>query len=405
MTIIKDLEFIFDQHPSPLITINDKGRVVRINPATKRALGWSEENVLGQAILSLMTKLDQQDKYTCNNVVFSTRHLDDSSLTILLGETQKKKDTLTNQYHFDDIIQDDPNMKETIAIAQKVARIDISLLISGESGTGKELFAQSIHGASPRADKPFIALNCSAIPESLLESELFGYEKGAFTGAKSNGQAGKFEAANGGTLFLDEIGDMPLTAQATLLRVLQERCVTRIGGISPRPIDVRIIAATHKDLLKEIEAGRFRSDLYFRLNGFNLKLPALRDRKDLILLAEHVLSKLSFLREKPILQDDARQFILNHSWSGNFRELQNVLQQAALLADEQPISKSLLQSICSPHMESVAKENATSIKEHELQLIEQVLKQTNGNISRAAKVLNIGRNTLYRKLNAISSFA
>ncbi|WP_134699225.1 sigma-54-dependent Fis family transcriptional regulator [Ammoniphilus sp. YIM 78166] len=405
MTIIKDLEFIFDQHPSPLITLNDKGRVVRINPATKFALGWSEEDVLGQAITGLMTKLDQQEKYACKNVVFSTRHLDGSSIAILQGETQKTKDTLTNQYHFSDIIQDDPHMRETIAIAQKVARIDISLLINGESGTGKELFAQSIHGASPRADKSFIALNCSAIPESLLESELFGYEKGAFTGAKSNGQAGKFEAANGGTLFLDEIGDMPLTAQATLLRVLQERCVTRIGGISPRPIDVRIIAATHKDLQKEIEAGRFRADLYFRLNGFNLKLPALRDRQDLILLAEHVLSKLPFLREKAVLQDDAQQFILSHTWSGNFRELQNVLQQAALLADGQPITRSLLQSICCPQVESVAIEPVTSIKEHELQLIEQVLKQTNGNISRAAKMLNIGRNTLYRKLNAISTFA
>ncbi|WP_051330728.1 sigma-54-dependent Fis family transcriptional regulator [Aneurinibacillus terranovensis] len=313
-------------------------------------------------------------------------------------------------YSFADIIAEDPAVKEKITLAKRAAALDISLLILGESGTGKELFAQSIHEASPRRDKPFLAINCSAIPDSLLESELFGYEKGAFTGAKSGGQLGKFEAAHGGTLFLDEIGDMPLQAQAALLRVLQERCVTRVGGTLARPVDVRIIAATHKDLVKEIEAGRFRADLYFRLNGFTLKLPALRERSDILALAEHILQTISFAKEVPYLTDEAQSFIEQYEWPGNFRQLQNVLQQAAFLAVNHSIGSNLLHSLC-PTLHFIQEnkpenpwENTRvdriSLRETEQKAIREVLEKTKWNITRAAKLLNIGRNTLYRKIKS-----
>jgi transcriptional regulator of acetoin/glycerol metabolism len=411
-----DLDFIYRHHPSSLITINKEGIITRLNFDAARTLGCSEESAIGQPISSIISGLDsitlsgaQEQKISYKNKIFTTHILTsdnhDQFRVILRGETQKQKDELTNRYHFGDIISNDPQMNETISIAKRAAVLDISLLISGESGTGKELFAQAIHGASLRSNKPFVAINCSAIPESLLESELFGYEKGAFTGAKNGGQAGKFEAADGGTLFLDEIGDMPLPAQAALLRVLQERCVTRIGSVTPRPIDVRIISATHKDLQKEIEAGRFRADLYFRLNGFTLKLPALRHRSDLLLLAEYILSRVPFTKAKIELTEDAKTFITKYPWPGNFRQLQNVLQQAAFLANNQPITKSLLLSLCPTSAaqnreEQINKPELTSMREQEMILIKKALEHTNGNISQAAKQLNIGRNTLYRKLKA-----
>lgn len=411
-----DLAFVYQHHPAPLITINKEGTIIRLNSEAARTVGCSEKDAIGKPISSMISGIDslpltsaQEQKFSYKNKVFTTHFIPsdnpDEASVILRGETQKQKSELTNRYHFSDIICNDPLMNEAISLAKRAAQFDISLLITGESGTGKELFAQSIHGASLRRDKPFIAINCSAIPESLLESELFGYEKGAFTGAKNEGQPGKFEAANGGTLFLDEIGDMPLAAQATLLRVLQERCVTRVGGVTPRPIDVRIIAATHKDLNKEIEAGRFRADLYFRLNGFTLKLPALRERTDLLFLAEHILSRFPFTNGKPELSEDAKSFIREYDWQGNFRQLYNVLQQACFLADHHLITKSLLQSLCPTSItlhreEQKRKHELLSMREHEIMLIKQALEQTKGNISHAAKQLNIGRNTLYRKLKA-----
>ncbi|RID83004.1 sigma-54-dependent Fis family transcriptional regulator [Peribacillus asahii] len=406
----KDLDFIYNHHPAPLITVNKEGTITRLNTAATRTIGYSEQAAIGKPISNILVEVNPlvpEQKFLLNNQVFTphilTSDYRDQSYMLLRGETKQQNAALTNRYHFTDIISQDSKMNEMIAIAKKAAIIDINLLISGETGTGKELFAQSIHGASFRSNQPFIAINCSAIPESLLESELFGYEKGAFTGAKNQGQAGKFEAANGGTLFLDEIGDMPLTAQASLLRVLQERCITRIGGTTPRPIDVRIIAATHKDLQQEVEAGRFRADLYFRLNGFTLKLPPLRNRTDLLLLAEHILSQLPFKKENIELTEDAQTFITEYEWAGNFRQLQNVLQQAAFLANESRITKSLLLSLCPSPVKPIEKERTKSqkimsLREHEIALIQQVLEQTNGNISRAAKQLDIGRNTLYRKM-------
>lgn len=411
-TINRDLEFFYDQHPSSLITMNHDGKITRINHTAARTIGCGEQSAIGKTISTIMKGVNPSTillgkRFSYKNQMF-TAHMIESenhheSCVLLQGETKRQKDVLMNQYHFHDIISNDPTMNEKISIAKKASLLDISVLITGETGTGKELFAQSIHGASLRNHNPFIAINCSAIPESLLESELFGYEKGSFTGAKAQGQAGKFETANGGTLFLDEIGDMPLAAQAALLRVLQEGYITRIGGTTPRPIDVRIIAATHKDLQKEIEAGHFRADLYFRLNGFTLCLPPLRSRTDILLLAEHILSTLPFKKEKVELTEDAINFIVEYEWLGNFRQLKNILQQAAFLADHHRITKSLLLSLCPsvslPNKEGQSGKGAIlSLREHEILLIKQVLEQTKGNITRAAKLLKIGRNTLYRKM-------
>ncbi|MFF2587880.1 sigma-54-dependent Fis family transcriptional regulator [Peribacillus butanolivorans] len=410
----KNLYFIYDQHPDPLFTINKEGNVTSLNIAASRAIGSIEQTTTGQPISSIISGLDtlalikgleqkvtiKNQKFTAQPLIKDTQHL--SYVTLRL-EKLKQIDEQTNRYHFSDIISNDSQMNQTISIAKRAAKLDISLLITGESGTGKELFSQSIHGVSFRRDKPFIAINCSAIPENLLESELFGYEKGAFTGANSGGHKGKFEAANGGTLFLDEIGDMPLTAQATLLRVLQERCVTRVGGNTSRPIDVRIIAATNKDLQQEIEAGQFRADLFFRLNGLTLKLPKLKNRTDLLMLAEHVLSHLPYRNESTELTEDAKTFIFEYEWPGNFRELQNVLGQAAFLANQNPITKALLVSLCpvsspSRNVEETKEQEPTSMLDQEIQLIKKALERTNGNISTAAKQLKIGRNTLYRKM-------
>ncbi len=419
-----DLDFIYNRHPSSLITINKEGEIIRINHSASRTIGCSEQTALGNPISHYISGLDssflssgQEKKISYKDQVFTTHMVTgekhEQSCMILRGETLQEKSPLTNRYNFSDITCNDAAMHETISIAKRVAMLDINLLISGESGTGKELFSQSIHGASLRSEKPFIAINCSAIPESLLESELFGYEKGAFTGAKSGGQVGKFEAADNGTLFLDEIGDMPLAAQATLLRVLQERCVTRIGSITPRPINVRIIAATHKNLQKEIEEGRFRADLYFRISGFTLNLPALRNRSDLLMLAEEILLRLPFTNGTVELTEEAKRFITEYEWPGNFRQLQNVLQQAAFLSDRKPITGPILASLCPSSGKSINEEESSeqksmnlseqepmSLREQEINLIKQVLERTNGNISFAAKQLNIGRNTLYRKMKA-----
>ncbi|MGE7906540.1 sigma-54-dependent Fis family transcriptional regulator [Peribacillus sp. NPDC094092] len=400
----KNLYFIYDSYPDPLITLDKEGRVTDLNLAASHVIGTLKKPVSN--IISGTDPLVLEQRVSIKDQEFLVQTLSDNMEQSVIVRLKKQKliDGLTtNRYQFTDILSNDSQMNRTISIAKRAAALDISLLITGESGTGKELFAQSIHGASLRSDKPFIAINCSAIPENLLESELFGYEKGAFTGAKNAGHKGKFEAANGGTLFLDEIGDMPLQAQASLLRVLQERCVTRVGGHASIPIDVRVIAATNKDLQKEIEAGNFRADLFFRLCGLSLKLPNLRSRKDLLLLAESILVDLPYKSEHTELTDEAKAFILQYSWPGNFRELQNVLGQAAFLADNGPITRDLLVALCpvsSISHEEVANadQEPRNFQEQESLLIRNALERTNGNISKAAKQLDIGRNTLYRKM-------
>ncbi|MBY0121788.1 sigma-54-dependent Fis family transcriptional regulator [Bacillus sp. S/N-304-OC-R1] len=288
-------------------------------------------------------------------------------------------------------------------LAVKVAKTDATVLIQGESGVGKELFAQGIHDASFRKNQPFIPINCGAIPEALFESELFGYEKGSFTGAYKEGKAGKVEMADGGTLFLDEIGMLPLEMQVKLLRVLQEREVFRIGGNASIKVNIRVVAATNSDLKDMVKKGLFREDLYYRLNVVTLEIPPLRKRiNDIPILVENFAQEFSakYQKEMPTLLESAMEVFTNHHWPGNIRELRNVVERMIIFIDKSTIHAEDVMSIFPVEVneiivkEGLAQEKALLEKDR----IEQVLTETYRNKSAAAKKLGISRVSLYKKL-------
>jgi DNA-binding NtrC family response regulator len=296
------------------------------------------------------------------------------------------------------------NFVEVLEMAETAAPTDSTMLISGESGTGKEVLARFIHSRSERADRPFYTLNCGALPESLLESELFGHVKGAFTGAVRD-KDGLLVAANGGTFFLDEIGEMVPKTQVKLLRAIQEREVTPVGSTESVSVDVRILAATNRDLEEEIRSGRFRSDLYYRLNVIAVSLPPLREREeDIPLLARYFLEKLAPEGEEPrALTDEAMEALLAYDWPGNVRELENALERAAVLSKGPEIGKDALPSRVTeppkPRLVSEAAPPNPSMETIEKAYIQWVLQAEGGNKSRAAEVLGIDPSTLYRKIN------
>lgn len=286
-------------------------------------------------------------------------------------------------------------------LALKASKVSSNVLISGESGTGKEMLTYAIHKASGRKG-PFVPINCGAIPKELLQSELFGYEEGAFTGGKKGGAIGKFEMADSGTVFLDEIGEMPLEMQVTLLRFLQDKTIFKVGGTKSKTVDVRVIAATNRDLEKAITEGKFREDLYYRLNVININLPPLRQRKEDI--PELVKSMVNDLYaglhwERPQITDETYQILLNYYWPGNVRELRNVIEHAVVFADGAPF----ITPDCLPPRLFQGKEleQASDLKSRELIIISKALVDHNGNISKTAKALGITRSTLYRKIKEI----
>ena len=313
---------------------------------------------------------------------------------------------LETNHSFGKIIGKNKKMQHLFTQIQTAAAGDISVLIQGETGTGKELVAKSIHDNSLRKTGPFVAINCAAIPTELIESELFGSERGAFTGANKR-RIGQFEHANSGTLFLDEIGEMPLTLQVKLLRVLQEREFQRIGGTSTISIDIRVLAATNRDLGNAIRAGYFREDLYHRLAAFPITVPSLRDRReDIPILAHHFLKKYAAAVEKPIrdISTDALQMLMQHDFRGNVRELENAIERAVLYETTdrlQPENLLLHQTQENPQAVTGSPTNTTIIlplDEVERRAIVHALKVTDNNIPDAARALGIGRSTLYRKL-------
>lgn len=322
--------------------------------------------------------------------------LDISGIIIQFKKLNQKANSINykkySSYRFDDILGNSEALKKQIELAKKAAQIDTTLFISGESGTGKELFAQAIHHASDRRNGPFVAVNCGAIPDNLITSELFGYEGGSFTGADTKGKKGKFEQANAGTIFLDEIGDMPLDAQVQLLRALDEKVIMRVGGQQPIHLDIRIIAATHKNLLEEVKQGRFRNDLYYRIQGIQLCLPPLRDRaEDILLLANYYIKELSsiFNKKHVKLSEDASSYLLEYNWPGNIRKLKNTIQQALFNLDDEVIfPRHLPEHICS----------SSSKQKSEKDKIIEAIKKENGHMTSVANRLNISRATLYRKL-------
>jgi two-component system response regulator FlrC len=372
---------------------------------------------------------------------FTAQDLERIVERVLLPESKAARQRAPKHNRGRPIISQDPLMKRVLEVAEAVARSEATVLIQGESGTGKELIARFVHTSSPRSNQPFVAVNCAALPESLLESELFGHEKGAFTGAQ-NRKIGKFEMAHGGTILLDEISEMELALQAKLLRVLQEREVDRVGGKDPISIDVRVLATTNRNLEESVREGKFRADLYYRLNVIPLTLPPLRERKsDIKVLTEYFMRQ--FLGENPPrLSDQVLEALLNHPWPGNIRELQNAVQRAAILSagaaprqsdfllsmnpsdqlnmfrEERPASPSMTRPLpsvqqnrladsieCIPESPATTDDGAliirsgTTVQDMEKALILETLRANNNNRTEAAKLLGISIRTLRNKLH------
>ncbi|WP_158595091.1 sigma-54 interaction domain-containing protein [Oceanobacillus piezotolerans] len=322
----------------------------------------------------------------------------------------KKKTVEHQRYHFEDIIGNSPAMQRVKELASKIATGNSTILLTGESGTGKELFAQAIHGLSSRKSHSFIAVNCVAIPDELFESELFGYEPGAFSGAKKEGKPGKIELAQNGTLFLDEISELSYQAQGKLLRVLQEREVERLGGTTRKQVDIRIIAATNRDLKKMVDKGEFRQDLYYRLYVFELQIPPLRVRKEDILPLTHFFIDYynrHFDKEVSYIDSTMEEWLLSYEWPGNVRELKACIERGMNIVEKDTLSLDLLYiQTSSNHASSrIASNNNTTlvslediVQQAEMQAIKEALEQTNGDKMLAAQKLKIHVASLYRKI-------
>jgi DNA-binding NtrC family response regulator len=310
---------------------------------------------------------------------------------------------LTRQYRFHDLVSKNPRMAEIFELVREVASQRSTVLVQGESGTGKELVARAIHFSGDRGERPFVAVPCAALAETLLESELFGHEKGSFTGAVAQ-RRGKFERADGGTLFLDEIGDIPPKLQADLLRVLQERRCCRVGGTDEIAVDVRVIAATHRDLAAEVREGRFRDDLYYRLNVINIRIPPLRERiEDVPLLAQEFLDRLAHEHGPEVsgISEEALRILMGHRWPGNVRELENAVERALVtcrsgvlgVPDFAFLSATARETDGGPVLPA-----GLTLQELEKEYIEATLERLQGNVKAAAEALGIDRSTLYEKI-------
>ncbi|MDN5327280.1 MAG: hypothetical protein PWP41_1976 [Moorella sp. (in: firmicutes)] len=434
-------EAIFHVIPLGLVIADNQGRVVGINKAGTQILGvtgqrvqsrlleeivplakyseivksgkpkvWEFQKTKGSTIIVIGTPLWFQSKI--EGVLYQFFSDESEPVRLLLEQLKKAAPRASHDpenlklagvlFNFHHIRTLNHHFKDVLSLAQKAAWSHATILILGESGTGKGLLARAIHEESPRRNAPLIKVDCAAIPPELLESELFGYEEGAFTGAKKGGKPGKFELAHGGTIFLDEIGDMPLNMQAKLLRVLQDKEIERLGGTQNRKIDVRVIAATNKDLEKMVQEGSFREDLFYRLNVVKLVLPPLKERpEDIPLLAEDILQRLNKEYGKKLrLTPAAMECLSSYSWPGNVRELENVLERAAILAETQEIHPHHL-AIGHPGKKKGVREISPLDKvrrEAEKEAIIQALEVFGGEKTRAARALGLSRQALYAKM-------
>jgi PAS domain S-box-containing protein len=435
------LNTIMESMSIGIFAVDNRGSVKLINKNACDMLGFSEEQVIDKNINEAfgsfkeivkaveskkliqdeevaLNKGAKRERYNINLYPISTKKDETIGFVLTLREIQNvinlvnKYTGMRARYTFENIIGESSKIKKVIEYARHIADSPSTVLIQGESGTGKEVLAQAIHNESSRREYGFVAINCGAIPKNLIESELFGYDDGAFTGARKGGHPGKFELANGGTLFLDEIGEMPLDMQVNLLRVLQEGSVTRVGGEKCIPVDVRIVAATNKDLKKEIEKGTFRRDLYYRLSVIPLELPPLRERReDIVFLIEHFLelkaSKLG--KDTPELDTELYERFLDYDWPGNIRELENVIENIVNLGgklssavssrfddareDDEVIFKPVIK-----HSYNEEENYLCSLEELEKKAILACINKFRGNITHVAKTLGISRNTLYLKM-------
>lgn len=442
---------ILDAIDEGIVAYDAQGKVNLITPSAESLLNCAKKEALGKHIRTVMPGVFSPDRLAGDKAEHGRVH-DIRGTTLVINRVpilfqgqnvgtvcsisdarriykaearlrnKLKSKGFTTRYSFGDIRTRSPHVRHLKELGVLYASTDANLLICGESGTGKELFAQSIHAASLRKDKPFVAVNCAAIPEGLLESELFGYEEGAFTGAKRQGKAGMFELAHTGTLFLDEIGDLPLTLQGRLLRVLQERELVRVGGTQVIPLDVRVLCATHQDLRQLVTEGRFRADLFYRLNVLSLRLPPLRERpEDIVDLAvSHLKAHLGEPPAENVLVSQLERPLLRHPWPGNIRELLSLMERMAIVANhmaEVTDWEQLLLSLWEdppleerPMAPSLPEEPDGSppptLKDHmareEARFIRQAVARCEGDMGKAAHILGISRMTLWRKLQGFT---
>lgn len=420
-----------------VIAVDRNQRIETINPAAATMLGLERNAAVGELIARFIPELQLTSDPGATPDVERVLKLGDRSLVvsripliednnwtgtvIALQETtavqrvdrsiriHNRPQRQVARYRIADLVGSDPALDRIRSLATRYAAVGSTVLITGESGTGKELLAQGIHNASGRRLQPFVAINCAALPETLLESELFGYEEGAFTGSRRKGKPGLFEAAHQGTIFLDEIGDMPLLLQTRLLRVLQEREIHRLGALDPTPVDVRVLAATNLDLRQRVEAGSFRSDLYYRLNIIRLHMPALRERLgDVPVLAQVLAEKISQRLDCPVPSPEMLKPLIKllsaYTWPGNIRELENVLERyLASFNGHVPPDSETLQMILPEHIEVLCTLDAPlglkgQQKAHDAALLNQAVAQCEGSYKAAAKLLGISYTTLWRKL-------
>lgn len=426
----QEINKIIDSFRHAVLCIDSKGTIKYINKSAESILNTSKLDITNKTIDELIPGIDnpqileQEKKFKIKNqkssffIKSNKVMLEDIKVSTIM-EMHKTSDAIRDAYNllerkqiftFDDIVSKNKSIERVKDIANKVAKKDSTILIRGESGTGKELFARAIHFESPRNSAPFIAVNCASIPDNLLESEFFGYEGGAFTGARPQGQIGKFELASGGTLFLDEIGDLPINLQPKILRVLQEHSFTRIGGKDVIETDVRLIAATNKNLEKMIVDGQFREDLYYRLNVIPLYIPPLRERKDDIpLLIDYLLKKYcqKLETQEKVFSEELKQIFDIYLWPGNIREMENLVEYLVNVTKEDIIVSENLPAtmheyILRDEFNHQEMDLKTKMEQYEKQILASMIKkygETTEAKQRIASILGINLTTLYRKLN------
>ncbi|MBI4804376.1 MAG: sigma 54-interacting transcriptional regulator [Desulfovibrio sp.] len=410
-----------------IVAVDRDGTVTVFNPMAGRMLRLTEADALGRPIADVWPRLgldkvldtgkgdagqiervfDQE--IMCNKAAITVRGVTVGAVATFhdVRQIQKMEATVRKSIlasghvatvRFKDILGTSEILRQAISMGIDFAQYDATVLVRGETGTGKELFAQSIHNASDRSAGPFVAVNCAALPGQLLESELFGYVQGAFTGASQKGKPGLFELAHGGTIFLDEIAEMDAGIQGKLLRVLQEKKVMRLGSDQVIPVDVRVVAATNRSLTELVHSGAFRSDLYYRLNVLRLKLPPLRQRlQDIPILAEHFLAMAQTRGQGHVLSAAALQELKRHAWPGNVRELQNVMARVAAMLKEGEISGSLIRQL----LEDSPVSPVLCSMPNEGEQIGQALAETRGRVGEAAKLLGVSRSTLWRRMRRL----
>ena len=397
-----------------LLALDLEGRILAVNNQGCQLLGDSRINLIGQRCDGLLgMRLEQWlariAKGGINTVETAKGSFLYKALQVPLrpisvaGTLKRPAKIVPGQPDLDALAMGNSRYSRALRMARQGLANELPVLLLGETGSGKEVVARALHMAGLRSEKPFVAVNCAAIPEGLIESELFGYREGAFTGSRRGGVVGRLQQAHGGTLFLDEVGDMPLAMQARLLRVLQERKVAPLGAAEEQDLDVAIICATHRDLKRQVEDKQFREDLYYRINGINVQLPALRERDDLSQLVTSLLTKLGAGTVK--LSSELSELFTHYHWPGNIRQLEMVLRTLLAMREEHETELGLehMPDSMLEELSAVERPQSGRIRDNELELIRQSLEQHQGNVSAAADALGISRATLYRKLKQLHS--